>query len=131
MADEVVTPNSAFYIRNHAPVPSSSGDDHTLAFCSFASLSSSAETPCSEPTSVRLGDLLQDLPTVHITSVMQCCGNRARDMIRESGPTAFSGTPCVVCVRACVCVCVCVCKEHSDVALSSSWVLCVPQLRGH
>ena len=115
MADEVVTPNSAFYIRNHAPVPSSSGDDHTLAFCSFASLSSSAETPCSEPTSVRLGDLLQDLPTVHITSVMQCCGNRARDMIRESGPTAFSGTPCVVCV--------CVCAQ-------GAWRCCFEQFMG-
>lgn len=138
MAQEFVTKNVDFYVRNHAPVPDSLGDEHELFFtmaapaprkagfgvrnpqvvaelerfkakaeAGGARVSVALSTPDAADdsaavavlrkqrplVSTTVGDLRKHRPFAHITSVMQCAGNRGKQMIDQNRPTAFSGTP--------------------------------------
>lgn len=72
------TPNSAFYVRNHAPVPEVAEEDADGHHVTF----SHGE---SEVVSLTLADLRKRFQPVHITSFLQCAGNRAGDNIAANG----------------------------------------------
>jgi sulfite oxidase len=92
------TPNYAFYVRNHAPVPDLDADDHSITLI-VAADSTSSQLPNSVPkqfkTTLNLEDLTERYPTVTIPSILQCAGNRAADLMAVA-PTAFAGTPFAV-----------------------------------
>lgn len=89
MAPGLTTPNASFYIRNHCPVPASAGADHTIDF-------RSAVNRDQQENTLTLAEMQKRFEQVDVTSVMQCCGNRAAEMIARNKPTSFTGTPCVV-----------------------------------
>lgn len=93
MASSYLTPNSAFYVRNHAPVPDSDGDDHGVTFQAFVPFLPSVRAGRPPVARLTLSQLTARHRSTSVTSVMQCCGNRAKEMIARSGPTAFSETP--------------------------------------
>ena len=84
-----LTPNSALYIRNHAPVPTDLDfDTHDIVF--------SLEMKLDEENiiaTVALADVIKEHKEINITSVLQCAGNRASEDIKATGKTGFVGTP--------------------------------------
>jgi len=88
LAGSFLTPNSALYVRNHAPVPMLSAGTHRVAFASEASCCK----PESEEVSFTIAELEQKHGLREITSILQCTGNRAADNIAANGPSNFSGT---------------------------------------
>jgi sulfite oxidase len=79
------TPNSAFYVRNHAPVPLSvDPSEHVIEFIRGGGTGrSDDESQCVETISVT--ELVKRFGSGRVTSVMQCAGNRANENIRMRG----------------------------------------------
>jgi len=83
-----LTPNEAFYVRNHAPVPyidPKDADSHVVTFTCGG----------EEVASPTLGQLVAKYESVSTTSVLQCSGNRGADNIAANGVRAsgFVGGP--------------------------------------
>lgn len=91
MVDSVLTPNSAFYVRNHSVAPSlgpSAAKDLELTLSSTAAVGD--KCPRSPTYSISVADLEKTHPLVTVTSVMQCCGNRGGEMLQANPQTQFS-----------------------------------------
>jgi sulfite oxidase len=97
------TPVESFYVRNHAPVPDLQEEDDDSSENYNLSIQlvlpedddfkkDTDKNNNSSSLDLDLRTLQQRYPTVTITSVLQCAGNRASDMIQVA-PTAFSTTP--------------------------------------
>ena len=85
-----LTPNSALYIRNHAPVPYDLDfDTHELFFCREMEDDDEEEIVAT----ISIKDMLKKHKQINITSVLQCAGNRASEDIKATGKTGFVGTP--------------------------------------
>jgi sulfite oxidase len=78
-----LTPNTSLYVRNHAPVPQISSDDHSITFVSMVA---------AKEMTFALAELERRHPTRDITAVLQCTGNRASDNIVANGTSGFSGS---------------------------------------
>jgi len=81
-----LTPTAAFYVRNHGPVPSvptEDANDHEITFGNGD----------EDVATLSLLDLRQRFRQTHVTSVMQCAGNRGADNIAFNGPekSGFTG----------------------------------------
>ena len=129
MAESFHTPNEWFYVRNHTPAPllSLPGDNpasyeisvsaraQDLARVGVALPAGAQQQPAGAQFGASLGDLARRYPQVTVTSVLQCCGNRGGQMVRDNPDTAFSDPRCCVCVcvlvavAACATVCMCGC----------------------
>ena len=84
-----LTPNSALYVRNHAPVPIDLElESHELLF-----LREGVVDDGEMLSFISLQDILKKYKPIHITSVLQCAGNRALEDIKATGKTGFVGTP--------------------------------------
>ena len=84
-----LTPNTALYIRNHAPVPLDlEFETHELVFLRQVMIDDEDEV-----ATVSLKDMMKKHPQINITSVLQCAGNRASEDIKATGKTGFVGTP--------------------------------------
>jgi sulfite oxidase len=68
LAEAPVTPTDAFYVRNHGPVP-----DTTGAFTVAGLVESALE--------LTLDDLKRDYPASELTVTLQCAGNRRIDLM--------------------------------------------------
>lgn len=80
-----LTPTSALYIRNHAPVPNDlDANDHEIIF---------SNSKDSVVDTISIKDMMQKYDEVNIVSVLQCAGNRAAEDIKATGKTGFVGTP--------------------------------------
>ena len=88
LQNSLYTENSVFYVRNHAPVPDLTSENHTiqLTCCPMGNVKDETQTDTS------LEDLIQKYPLKSIVSVLECAGNRAIDLERIH-PTAFTHTP--------------------------------------
>ena len=86
-----LTPASALYVRNHAPVPNELDiNGHEIVFSKEVDDDDDNE----EITSVlSIQDILKKYESVNIVSIMQCAGNRAAEDIKATGKTGFVGTP--------------------------------------
>ena len=101
LAASHLTPPDALYVRNHAPVPAFSGsiEEHSVVFSTVRSAAAGGDgdgDADAEGDSVvewSIGDLLARCRRSHVTSVLQCAGNRASDDIAATGPSGFVGTP--------------------------------------
>ena len=84
-----LTPNSALYIRNHAPVPLDLDfETHELVFSREIMIDDEDVV-----ATVALKDMIKKHKQINITSVLQCAGNRAAEDIKATGKTGFVGTP--------------------------------------
>lgn len=75
---ELLTPNSAFFVRSHGPVPMMQPEEaegHTIEFC-FGD---------KEPAVLSLAELKQNFKAVHLATVLQCGANRAEESVRIHG----------------------------------------------
>eukprot|EP00041_Stephanoeca_diplocostata_P026166 m.698567 g.698567 ORF g.698567 m.698567 type:complete len:625 (-) comp22902_c0_seq9:503-2377(-) len=89
-----LTPVDDFYVRNHAPVPVVSSEtaetDYDIDFC----LDTSAADGEQIVASFSLSTLKEMYPSITVTSIVQCAGNRAAQCIDEFGDASgFAGTP--------------------------------------
>ena len=117
LGSRYLTPNDAFYVRNHAPVPIIESDDAAggsaeVAFHVAAAESSlevaAARTPgkkgsvdTADPAqcvhagggvaSLSLAELEARFGTKTVTAVLQCGGSRAREDLAVHGPSGFTG----------------------------------------
>ena len=84
-----LTPASALYIRNHAPVP------NYLEFASHEIVFSLEDkNPVETICTLSLQDILDKYPSYNVVSVLQCAGNRASEYIKATqGASGFVGTP--------------------------------------
>jgi len=85
LAGTYLTPNSALYVRNHAPVPALEAESHTIEFVSRT------DQGDTKVASLSLKELEKKHGLRDITSILQCTGNRAADNIAANGPSGFSG----------------------------------------
>ena len=107
MVDSVLTPNSAFYVRNHSVAPSLESEAKELDVVLSSTAAVGDRCPRSPDVSINVGALEKAHPLVTITSVMQCCGNRGGEMLDANPDTQFSDPECVwhaACVFAAVAV---------------------------
>ena len=87
------TDNSVLYVRNHAPVPDLTADDHVLSLeCCPMNVHNKHEADSASQTEISLQDIHQQFPLLEIASTLQCAGNRAVDL-HKIHPTAFELTP--------------------------------------
>lgn len=97
MAREFLTSNEAFYVRNHAPVPQL-GYDAASAIATHRASDAHKVELATDPSlggdgiTMSVGTLRAKYRQVTVTSVLQCAGNRAAQMIHEGGATGFTGT---------------------------------------
>ncbi|KAK6065426.1 oxidoreductase molybdopterin binding domain-containing protein [Seiridium cupressi] len=80
LASDFLTPNEVFYVRNHMWVPiieDPTGDAHTI----------SIELPDGDVKTYTVGDLKVKFKQYTITSVLQCSGNRRKDMTEYARKT--------------------------------------------
>ena len=88
LKNSYLTPNSALYVRNHAPVPIDLDlETHEILF--FCDKGGEEEMVYT----MSLQDMLNKYKPINITSVLQCAGNRASEDIKATGLTGFVGTP--------------------------------------
>lgn len=71
LADNFITPNEFFYVRNHLPVPEVYEDDYELEVEIEGQ---------EEPKILTLEDIKTKFPKVSVTSAIQCAGNRRSEM---------------------------------------------------
>lgn len=88
LQNSLYTDAAVFYVRNHAPVPELSAENHVIRLegCPMETQKEPFETE------IDLQHLGQQFPLVEIASAMQCAGNRAVDL-QNISPTAFVLTP--------------------------------------
>ena len=78
LAEAFLTPNDVFYVRNHMWVPAvEDGDNHDI----------SVELPDGETRTYTVGDLKARFKQHTITAVLQCSGNRRKDMTEQAKKT--------------------------------------------
>ena len=80
LSDSFLTPNEVFYVRNHMWVPEvkeEEAEDYDL----------SIELPCGDTKSYTLRDLKQKFKQHTVTAVLQCSGNRRKDMTDQAKKT--------------------------------------------
>ncbi|KAH8901336.1 sulfite oxidase-like protein [Thozetella sp. PMI_491] len=80
LASTFLTPNEVFYIRNHMWVPvveEASADDHEI----------NIELPNGDTRSYTVGELKTRFKQHAVTAVLQCSGNRRKDMTDHSKKT--------------------------------------------
>lgn len=80
LADTFLTPNETFYIRNHMWVPlveEAEADKHEI----------SIETPNGDSKTYTVGYLKSHFKQYAVTSVLQCSGNRRKDMTEHAKKT--------------------------------------------
>ena len=82
-----LTPNDAFHIQNHAPVPSHLSENHDIIFSIDNGSSRDIIKSCS------INDIATKFAKKNIVSVLQCAGNRQYDDFCKMGVNGFSGTP--------------------------------------
>jgi sulfite oxidase len=105
-----ITPASALYVRNHAPVPecgfpplSKAAAEAEVAACEVAisceggegggSAGGGSGSDPERSVTVKLGELEKRFGTATVTSVMQCSGNRASEDEAATGPNGFTNGP--------------------------------------
>ncbi len=71
LADTYLTPNAAFFVRNHLPVPNVTAQDYALTVQIH---------PSAEPLRLRLPDLQSKFPVYSVVASVQCAGNRRGEM---------------------------------------------------
>lgn len=71
LADNFVTPNNMFFVRNHLPVPCVTLDDYSLLL---------QTTTCQ--VSLSYDDLKNKFTKKTVTAVTQCAGNRRSEMVK-------------------------------------------------
>jgi len=71
LADNFITPNDMFYVRNHLPVPEVDPDTYELEI---------EIEGRSEPVVLSLEDIKSKFAKVSVTSAIQCAGNRRSEM---------------------------------------------------
>ena len=84
-----ITPTSALYVRNHAPVPTNldfTTDELTLS-------KKATEDDEGVTLNIPLKEIFKNYKTHEVTAVLQCAGNRAGDYIEATGDSGFVGTP--------------------------------------
>lgn len=69
LAEELITPNELFYVRNHLPVPVIDPEEYRLT----------VEVPGREPLQLSLADLAK-LEQHTVATTIQCAGNRRDEM---------------------------------------------------
>ncbi|KAJ1324521.1 sulfite oxidase [Microdochium nivale] len=80
LAESFLTPNEVFYVRNHMWVPvveDASADNHTI----------SIELPDGETRVYTVGELKARFKQYTISAVLQCSGNRRKDMTDHAKKT--------------------------------------------
>jgi sulfite oxidase len=80
LAGGFLTPNEVFYVRNHMWVPvidEDSGDSHAI----------SIELPDGSTRTYTVGDLKTRFRQHAVTAVLQCSGNRRKDMTKHAKKT--------------------------------------------
>lgn len=78
LADSFLTPNETFYVRNHMWVPSvDNGDEHEI----------SIELPSGEVKTYTVRDLKTRFRQHTVTAVLQCSGNRRKNMTEGAKKT--------------------------------------------
>ncbi|XP_063690651.1 sulfite oxidase-like [Bolinopsis microptera] len=73
LADNFITPNDLFYVRNHHPVPEIEPEDYELQIEGVG---------FEEPVNLTLSDL-QEMEQHTVTAAIQCAGNRRADMLQH------------------------------------------------
>lgn len=71
LADNFITPNEVFYVRNHLPVPDVDPESYELEIVIEG---------IEEPIVLSLEDIKTKFPKVSVTSAVQCAGNRRSEM---------------------------------------------------
>jgi len=71
LADNFITPNEVFYVRNHLPVPDVDADSYELEIVIEGK---------EEPVVLSLEDIKTKFAKVSVTSAVQCAGNRRSEM---------------------------------------------------
>eukprot|EP00761_Pharyngomonas_kirbyi_P012974 gb/GECH01013001.1/.p1 GENE.gb/GECH01013001.1/~~gb/GECH01013001.1/.p1 ORF type:complete len:400 (+),score=76.37 gb/GECH01013001.1/:1-1200(+) len=71
LASKFVTPNDKFYVRNHAPVPHVDVSKYRLHISGIV----------SQPLELSLSDLKNKFEKHRVMAVMQCAGNRRKQLI--------------------------------------------------
>ncbi|KAI1333916.1 Oxidoreductase, molybdopterin-binding domain-containing protein [Xylariaceae sp. FL0016] len=80
LADSFLTPNEVFYVRNHMWVPvvkEAEADDHAITI----------EMPDGEEKTYSIKELKERFKQHTVTAVLQCSGNRRKDMTRLAKKT--------------------------------------------
>ncbi|KAK6829731.1 hypothetical protein PG987_010315 [Apiospora arundinis] len=80
LAENFLTPNDVFYVRNHMWVPvieDKTGDSHGITI----------ELPDGEERTYTVGELKSRFKQHAITAVLQCSGNRRKDMTEHASKT--------------------------------------------
>jgi sulfite oxidase len=72
LLDAAITPLDIFFVRNHAPIPKLTVEDHRLEIGGMV----------QRPLRLRLPDLQANFPIVEVTATLQCAGNRREELIR-------------------------------------------------
>ena len=86
-----LTPSSALYVRNHAPVPTelnpNINHEWELSFSNQENDDDVAQTRTIHDV------LVNSNREINIVSIMQCAGNRAAEDIQATGASGFVGSP--------------------------------------
>ncbi|KAK8121783.1 Sulfite oxidase [Apiospora sp. TS-2023a] len=80
LAEHFLTPNDVFYVRNHMWVPvveDETGDSHSITI----------ELPDGDVRTYTVGELKSRFKQHAITAVLQCSGNRRKDMTEHASKT--------------------------------------------
>ncbi|HUG42837.1 MAG TPA: molybdopterin-dependent oxidoreductase [Acidobacteriota bacterium] len=72
LPDCYITPIARFFVRNHGPIPSIDPASHLLA----------VEGLCRHPKSYRLSDLEREFERAERIALLQCAGNRRRELMQ-------------------------------------------------
>ncbi len=75
-----------FYACISFAVPHTAGEDHELDV-------NVGSATVKQPLKLTVRQLASKFKQYTLITTMQCSGNRASEMIRSKGPTAFSNTP--------------------------------------
>ena len=73
-----LTPTSALYVRNHAPVPSNlEFSTHEINFSRIGKISEEEQI-----TILTLQDIINKFKSINVIAVLQCAGNRASESMK-------------------------------------------------
>ena len=80
LADEYLTPNDIFFVRNHLPVPEVDPEKYRLEI----------KGEGVRPLKLSLEELQKKFPVHKITAAVQCAGNRRKDMAKTRSVRGLS-----------------------------------------
>ena len=91
LVQNYLTPASALYVRNHAPVPTELHPDVNNEWDITFTNNHDGNTV---PQTLSIHDILTKFTDeISVVSILQCAGNRAAEDITATGKTGFIGTP--------------------------------------